>query len=216
MNLIDRLISQLNTLVAFLALSRKEAFAIVQEHHAQWFAATEQQAIPGSYAVYQTQVTTAAFILGYSYGEAFLADLIHEIFKARPIALPHEKKLEFHEILECSTYDDVLESMIDREVMAVMYGSMDKIIAYFQDKLGLQWPRSNKDTIVEANLLRNCIVHNNAVVDSRLAAHGTRWATGATIALTTSDVHTFGIAARAMARDLYRQAEQKFLSGRAK
>jgi hypothetical protein len=214
MNLIDRLISQLNTLVAFLALSRQEAFTIIQEHHAQWFVAEDRDAVPDSYAVYRTQVAHAAFVLGYSYAEAFLADLIREVYVACPAALPREKELKFRDILEYSTYGDVLDCMIDKKVLAVMYSSMDKIIVYFQEKLGLQWPLSERDAIVEANLLRNCIVHNNAAVDSRLAAHGHRWTKGQTIALTNSDVHGFGIAARATARDLYCQAERRFLSPR--
>lgn len=212
MNLIERVISQLDTLVAFLALSRQEIFAIIQEHHAQWFSAKEEEALPDSHTAYQTQVAHAAFVLGYSYAEAFLADLIRKIYAARPVALPHEKELKFRDILERSTYDDVLDYMIEKEVLAVMYNSMDNIIGHFQDKLDLHWPSSERDTIVEANLLRNCIVHNNAVADSRLAARCEGWTEGATIALTTSDVHRFGIAARAAARDLYRQAEQRHFS----
>jgi hypothetical protein len=169
MNLVDRLISQLDTLVGFLALSHEEAFAIIQEHHAQWFGAEEREAIPNSYSVYRTQVAHGTFVLGYSYAEAFLADLIREVYIACPMALPREKELKFRDILECSTYDDVLDCMIDKEVLAVMYNSMENIIEYFQEKLGLQWPSSATDTIIEANLLRNCIVHNNGVVDSRLA-----------------------------------------------
>ncbi len=214
MNLLERLFSQLNTLVAFLALSREEAFAIIQEHHAQWFEEGDQEAIPDSYSVYRTQVAHAAFVLGYSYAEAFLADLIREAYFSRPVALPRDKDLKFRDILEHSTYDGVLECMIDKEVLAVMYNSMDKIIAYFEDKLRIQWPNSERAPIIEANLLRNCIVHNNAVVDSRLAGQSGRWAKGERIALTNSDVHGFGIVARATARHLYAQAERKFFSGR--
>ena len=73
--LLDRLISQLDTLISFLALSRKEVFNTIQSHHDQWFSADENDAVPDTYAVYQTQVTHGAFLLGYSYMEAFLGDL---------------------------------------------------------------------------------------------------------------------------------------------
>jgi hypothetical protein len=100
--------------------------------------------------------------------------------------------------------------MIEREVLGIMYNSMDRIISHFQERFGLHWAPAEESTIVEANLLRNCIVHNNGVVDPRLSAHGGRWTEGSTIALTPSDVHQFGIAARRTARNLYAQAEQKF------
>ncbi|MHC4398676.1 MAG: hypothetical protein ACYTG0_03255 [Planctomycetota bacterium] len=183
MNVLDRLISQLDTLVAFLALSREEVFNIIRRHHAQWFDEDNAEAIPDSYALYQTQVAHAAFVLGYSYAEAFLTDLIREIYAACPVALPRDKELKFRDVLERSTYNDVLGHMIDKEVLAVMYNSMDRIVAYSEDKFGLQWPSTDTDTIVEASLLRNCIVHNNAVTDSRLAAHSSRWSEGDTITL---------------------------------
>jgi hypothetical protein len=209
MKLIDRLISQLNTLVAFLASSRLEVFEIIQQHYEQWFEPDDKEAFPDSYSLYQTQVAHAAFLLGYSYTEAFLADLIRKIYVARPITIPRDKELKFGDILECSKYDEVLGCMIDKEVLSVMYNSIEKIIKYYEDRLSLQWPFSERDTIIEANLIRNCIIHNNAIVDSRLAAHCKRWTDGTSIALTISDVHRFGITARATARNLYLQAEQK-------
>ncbi len=208
MNLIDRLTSQLDTLVAFLALSRQEVFAIIQQHHSQWFAPEEQPAVPDSYSLYQTQVAHAAFLLGHSYAEAFLADLMREIYLARPVALPRDKELKFRDVLELSTYDDVVGCMVDKEVFTVMYNSMENMISYFENRLGIEWPSSQRDGIVEANLVRNCIVHNNARVDARLAAHSARWTEGAKIALAVPDVHAFGIAARATARDLYRQVRR--------
>jgi hypothetical protein len=212
MTLVDRLIAQLDTLVAFLAISRQEVFEIIRQHHSQWFRPENEGAFPDSYALYQTQVAHAAFVLGYSYAEAFLADLIRDIYISRPVALPRDKELKFGDVLERSTYDEVLCCMIDKEVLAVMCNSMEKIIKYFEDKLGFQWPSSERDAIVEANLIRNCIVHNNAVADQRLAAHRERWTEGVRIELTSSDVHGFGIAARATARDLYRQADRKYFS----
>jgi len=209
--LIDRLISQLNALVAFLALSRPEFFAIIKQHHAQWFAPEDEGALPESETIYQTQVAHAAFVLGYSYAEAFLADLIRDIYLSHPEALPRDKEIKFGDVLERSSYDEVFVYMIEKEVLAVMYSSMDKIIKYFEDRLGLQWPSSERAAIVKANLLRNCIIHNNAVADSRLAANCTDWTEGAKIALSVSTVHEFGIVARATARDLYRQVEEKFL-----
>ena len=52
--------------------------------------------------VYKVQIIRSAFLLGYSYFEAFLADLIREIYCVRRTILPQEKALKFSEVLQCS------------------------------------------------------------------------------------------------------------------
>jgi hypothetical protein len=125
--------------------------------------------------------------------------------------LPRDKQLKFGEVLERSTYDELVTHMIDREVLGAMYNSMEKVIEYFDDKFGIQWPSSDVDPIIEASRLRNCIIHNNSRVDSRLAKL-TRWSEGDTIELTPSDAHSFGRSARAVARSVHGQAGQKFFT----
>ncbi|MCI0486482.1 MAG: hypothetical protein L0229_07760 [Blastocatellia bacterium] len=210
-SLIDRVISQLDTLVPFLAVSHKEVFEIIQRHEADWFPPNEAQPIPDTYRMYQVQVSHAAFLLGYSYFEAFLADMVKQIYQTQPSMLPAEKELKFKDLLDCDSYDKVLLLMVNKEVFALIYNSMEKIINYFDQKLSIHFgDTSDRQDIIKAALLRNCLIHNMARADSRLA-YVSRWSEGSFIDLEPSEVHSFGIVGRRISQNIYQQAETKFL-----
>jgi hypothetical protein len=90
-NLLDRVISQFNSLIPFLAISHKEVFDLLKKEKKIWFLPDQEATLPDSYRIYQTQITHSAFLLGYSYFEAFLSDLAKEILRKRPGILPKEK-----------------------------------------------------------------------------------------------------------------------------
>jgi hypothetical protein len=209
-NLLDRFIGQLDTLIPFLAISRPDVFRLLRRGGRVWSDVGEQSSLPRTYQVYQKQVCHSAFLLGFSYFEAFLADLVRQIYLRNPRMLPKEKQLKFDEILAAGTYDGVLSTMVAKEVLAIFYKSMDDVSEYFLSKLRLQWPASETKNVVVASHLRNCIVHNNGLADLRLADL-TDYKEGAEIALGEADVHQYGISARSLARDLYRQAARRYL-----
>jgi hypothetical protein len=208
--LLDRLIGQLDTLIPFLAISRPEVFHLLQKEGCVWFDQDQQNSFPRTYQVYQKQVCHSAFLLGFSYFEAFLADLVRQIYLRNPKMLPREKQLKFEEILAAGTYEGTLTAMVEKEVLAVFYKSMGEVSEYFLSKLRLQWPASERTSVVVASHLRNCIVHNNGLADLRLA-NLTDYKEGAEIVLGEADVHQYGISARSLARDLYRQAARRYL-----
>lgn len=209
--LYDRLIGQLDTLIPFLALTHREAFDLIGERYGDWLPKWQQGSLPETYAIYQKQVAHSAFLLGYSYYEAFLSDLVRQIYTHIPTMLPPEKKLEFSEILERPDREQLLSYMIDKEVLSVFSLSFEKVIECFQKKFGLKWPEHSVDRAVEASLLRNCIIHNNARVDARLSRSG-KWMLGGEIVLTAAQVHDFGLSAREVCGELATQADTKFLS----
>ncbi len=210
-SLLERLICQLDTLIPFLALSREEAFRMVRARHSEWFSEEEERSLPETYAGYRTQVTHAAFLLGYSYFEAFLSDLARDVYARLPRMLPEKKELKFSEILECSHYQDVVSRMIEKEIRAVFSGTVDTIRDHFQEKLTLEWPPNDREAVVRASLLRNCIIHNMARADARLAQVSDYGVTNP-IELTVADVHSMGTMARRVARHLYHEADEKFFS----
>ncbi len=211
-SLYDRVIRQFDTLVPFLAVSHEEVFEIIRRHEADWFPPSEGQPLPDTYQMYQVQVSHAAFLLGYSYFEAFLADVVKHVYHARSSMLPKEKELKFKDVLDCDSYDQVLSLMVNKEVFALIYNSMEKIIDYFDKRLSIQFgDTSDKQEIIKAALLRNCLIHNMARADSRLAAVS-RWSEGSFIDLEPSEVHSFGIIGRRISRNIYEQAKTKLLS----
>ena len=116
--------------------------------------------------------------------------------------------MKFSEILKCQDYESVLLKVIEKEIIDLFYNSMKEIIEYFESKLHLEWPSNEKDSFIEASLIRNCIIHNMALVDPKLSKYP-QWNLGEEIKLTASDVHSIGISARTVIRSLYQQAEER-------
>jgi hypothetical protein len=209
-NLLTRFIGQLDTLIPFIALSHQDVFDLVQREKDIWFVESQRRTIPETYEIYCMQVNHSAFLLGYSYFEVFLGDLIRKIYLSNPKMLPKDKQLKFSEILEASTFENIVELMIEKENLAIFYQSMERVIEYLESKLNFNWADEHKEAIILASLLRNCIVHNLSRADGRLVQVSTRYTVGQEIQLNSSEVHSFGITARALSRDLYKQATERY------
>jgi hypothetical protein len=209
-NLLSRLIDQLNTLVPFLALAHRDVFNLIKREHSVWFSLEAERSLPESYSVYRRNVTHGAFLLGYSYSEAFLSDLLRDIYLRNPRMLPEDKQLTFGDLRGVRSYRAVMCSMVSKEVNSVFRQSMDAIAEYFERKLSLPWLEGPKREVIRASLLRNCILHNSAIVDSRLARVAD-YHEGNTITLEPEEVHSYGLSVRALAPDLYARAEAAFL-----
>lgn len=207
--LIDRLITQLNTLVPFMSMAHNEVFSLVAEKYSEWSPSGQQPPLPSTFALYEQQIFCGAFLLGYSYSESFLADLINLIYHRHPEILPKKKEITYGDFLQHSTYESVLDFMIHREVVTMLFAGMDKIGRYMTEKLNLPWPSDNKE-LVRASYLRNCIIHNMGVADERLSSVS-RYSKGEVVSLTATDVHEFGLMMRKLAQSLYAEAEQRHL-----
>lgn len=209
--LIDRLISQLDTLIPFLELSSHDVFNLISKAHRNWLSPHGEDSLPESFEMYYQQINHAAFILGYSYAEAFLSDLTRQIYRKRPQMMPSNKELKFDEVLKVDTYENVLEIMIDKEVTSIFYQSVEKIADDFRTKFSLDWPEDEKDQMITASFIRNCIVHNHAIVDSRLENWSSKYQKGDTICLDSPDVNAYGWVIRRFAQNLYERAESGLL-----
>ena len=204
---LNRLTSNLDSLVPFLALGHKEIYAVLRQNYPEWYEQDKQDSLPARLDSYQTQVAHAAFLLGFSYVEVFLADITKEAFRRRPELLPKDKQLRFSELLSCEGRRELIEMMIEKETLSLFYGSFETIGGYLKEKLSLPW--SKKQKIVEAPLIRNCIIHNDAVVDQRLASISGR-RIGDRISLKASSVHEFGMAVRDLARNIDAEFERRY------
>lgn len=213
--MIDRFISQLDTLVPFLALAHKDIFSTIHDENKEWFTEQQRKTLPETYSAYKNQVSVSAFLLGYSYFEAFIADLAKRILLARPALLPKNKNITFGDAINAGSYETLLENMVEQHVFSIMYDSIDNISEYYADKLHITWPNTNEaHSIVKASFIRNCYMHNGGIVDSRLHENfGLE--IGSEINLDPSEVHGYGIAIRQIAYQIYDQAKKKHLNNNA-
>ena len=99
--------------------------------------------------------------------EGFVNDLLREIFENNTDALKSTKStLKDEELIETLATGNTLERLIDTKLRDLMYGSVEAWVKYFQNNLGFDM-NIQKD-IVELNLVRNCIIHNNGLVSYEL------------------------------------------------
>jgi hypothetical protein len=210
-NLFKRTIVQLDALVVFLALERDEVFSVLKQHEREWLPEPEAPYLPGDVNHYRLQVCHAAFLLGYSYIEAFLADLSREIYARYPQKLSPDKEVKYKELVGLGQSGDVFGLMIEREIRAVFARTMTEILEHMERRLDLPTSSELKLEAQRASLIRNCLLHNGATVERALAAHA-GFALGAPIRLNQSDVHHFGAVARQLAGDLWETASAKYFN----
>lgn len=213
--LLDRLINQLDALILFLETSQEEVFDFMRKERYNWVERyiwvkeNQQNSFPDSYDIFSSQIALSAFLLGYSYSEAFLADLIKEIYRTNPRMLSKDKHLKFNEITQANAFDEVVEIMIKKEIDSLFYKSMEAIIKCFEEKLKLEWTDEQKNLFIRGSLMRNCIMHNGGLVDIRLEEKSD-YEMGEEIKLNADNVHSFGIILRGLAQRLYTQATERY------
>jgi hypothetical protein len=200
-----RLIEQLDTLIPVIALSHEEVFDLFQSKVPFWYTPEDVGQAPKTYLMYRSQILNGAFLLGYSYFEAYLADLVRMIYHNRPAMLPKKGQLEFRDVLRCTDYNCVIQLMIEREVSEVFHTGMSEVVSYFEQKLKLNFADVVDHARIEkGRLIRNCLVHNMARVDANLSLSG-GMQLGELIVLDSSDVHGFGLDCRKIAQHLSAQ-----------
>ena len=202
--LLDSLIDQLDTLVPFLALSREDVFQVLNDHRLTWFA-TNEEALPEAYAAYRKQINHAALLLGYSYFESFITDLLANVLRNRPLMLPRNKKVDYSEILDSPDIEALIDRLIQRELHDLHYKSMTDIITELRRRYNFTITQEEEHGLVVASLIRNCIMHNSSCANSRLGSYD-GYQESEEFELSTEDVHEYGIMLRSLVRRMYAEA----------
>ena len=203
-----RLTQQLDGLVVFLAAAHEPVFELIRKHQEDWLDDGDDQQALRAYEDYGCNVVHGAFLLGYSYFEAFLADVAREVLRARPTMLAVDKQISAQVIVQANSYDELLRQVVDSEVRGVFMKNVTQQREYFTAKLQLEWDAA--PDLELASSCRNCLMHNNGVADERLARTGD-FKVGESIRLRAGRVHEFGLVARNIAEPLWASALKKHL-----
>jgi len=118
--LLNRLIEQLDSLISFMGLSHEEVFVLLRQERILWLGNSAER-LPNAYGAYRKQVIHSAFLLGYSYFESFLNDLLEAILLSSPEMLPPDRQLKYSEIVASQTKEQILEQMVKRELLDLFY-----------------------------------------------------------------------------------------------
>lgn len=201
-SLYSRLIEQLDSLVPFLALAHEEVFGVLSTEYSDWYPDERRTTLPDSYGAYCHQIAHAAFLLEYFYSDAFITDLIWEVYATRRDLLPADKSLRFSDVLSLADFEKVVFRMIDNTVCDM--NSMEKKLHHLESRLGLKLEHCGQ--MLEAHKARNALVHNAGRINRSHQA-GIRWQLGEQVFLSVEDVHDFGVMARNYAEQLCERAK---------
>jgi len=64
MNMVERLISQLDTLVPFLGLAQEEIFQKIHDENQGWFSEQDRKSLPETFSAYKNQISVSALFVG--------------------------------------------------------------------------------------------------------------------------------------------------------
>ncbi|MFA6714699.1 MAG: hypothetical protein WC082_00135 [Victivallales bacterium] len=205
--LLDKLIDQLDTLISFLALSREDVFQLLNDHRLAWFP-ENKDALPAVYENYRKQINHSALLLGYSYFESFLNDLLLQILCKRPQMLPKAKKIDYSEILNSANKETLIVKIAQREIHELFYKNMADTVDELQNKFNLSITDEEKNSLILISFIRNCIIHNSSRADFRLARYD-GFQEGHAFEVSTEKVHGYGLLLRSLVRRIYKDAQQK-------
>jgi len=212
----SNLTTRLNYLIGLLDISSKESFDKIKNHKILPEFESVGEIYNNQYTIYKNQITISAILLGYGYFEAFLTDLMIMCLKKQPkILLPKiqsqnkDKTITYQQLLQAGNYESLINDVIEREVRNVMYKSMADVIGYLEKKLKLKWDNQVNESILIANKIRNCCMHNNCVTDKGLAKYS-GFTEGEEIELSSGIVHSFGLKARQFTRELWESANAEY------
>ena len=114
--------------------------------------------------------------------EGYLSDLLKERLRQHPRLMGSQRHLSYEQILEAASKDDIVETMIDREIAEFTYISLSDLLTRMRERLGFRDLTSNYDEAVcELALVRNCLLHNHGKADRKLSEYSSAYQSGDTI-----------------------------------
>jgi len=196
MNEYDYLIEQLGLLIGFLNVSNEDVYNQIKNHDQYDLGITIEQLYNNSYSNFQNHVCTSAVLLGFSHMEDFITKCIVKILTAKP---------------DKNNYKVAIITIKEKG---------DSLIKYMAEKKSRHMTFSEKIDFIEKNIegidpslladikftndIRNCLMHNNGVADSRI---NSKYHLGDKITLSSYEVNSFGLKARALAKQLWGEVE---------
>ena len=109
------------------------------------------------------------------------------------------------EAIKAKSKDEIIEHMIKREILDLLYKNATEIATELKDRYGFTITSEQEKELCKASLIRNCIMHNSSCADTRLAQYD-GFQDSIEFELSSGQVHSFGIILRALARTMVSEA----------
>jgi hypothetical protein len=100
----------------------------------------------------------------------YLSHLTTTLFRSKPEILRDELQVKMSDVLRLPDRDSVIQYAIDEYVRKLSFQGLADLCKAFRRRLGFEiFTEERLGRAIEAVAIRNAIVHNNGIVDSRLA-----------------------------------------------
>jgi hypothetical protein len=115
----------------------------------------------------------SVFVFAVAQMEAFLNDLIsaalrfdNRRLKTRVQGIDHTKRIDIEEVVDCATKEDLIDSIIQKELTALFYASPSQQFEYLHRVVGAEVDEAVKNAWIEFRASRDLIVHNSGIINS--------------------------------------------------
>jgi len=104
--------------------------------------------------------------------ESFLTDIISLVltYDKRKLRIncqgsDNNKKMDFSEVLDCTSYNDIINVIIEKQLCSLFYASPKKQIEYIQKVINFEIDEEKWNKWVECKATRDIIVHNAGIIN---------------------------------------------------
>jgi hypothetical protein len=112
-----------------------------------------------------------ALVYAYTLFESYLFEVVRRRYRSHPELMGANKQLIYSDVLQSTSKEDLMETIIGREVDRLMYQPLVAVLDALRSRLGFRSLSTDLDPEIQIlSMTRNCIVHNRSRVDPKLAA----------------------------------------------
>lgn len=114
----------------------------------------------------------SVFVFLVAQVEAYLNDIIsltlkfdNRRLKTRVQGIEHTKNIDIEDVLDCDSKDDLINSIIKKELVSLFYASPAQQFEYMRRVLGVELADEIKNNWIEFKATRDLIVHNSGIIN---------------------------------------------------
>ena len=114
----------------------------------------------------------SVFVFAVAQVEAFLNDLIsaalrfdNRRLKTKVQGVEHTKRIDVEEVVDCASKEDLIDSIIQKELTALFYASPFHQFEYLRRVVGAEVDEAVKNDWIELKASRDLVVHNSGVIN---------------------------------------------------
>lgn len=129
-------------------------------------------------------------VYAYATFEQYLAEVLRSCLRSHPKLMGEKKLLTYGDVFSAASKDELIEQLIGEGIRDLLYLPITVLLNSMREKLGFKTlDASYDDEVRRISLVRNCIVHNGAIAEARIAKeYPAQYAAGTPIKVTLDDV----------------------------